>query len=59
MDFSKIIQQTAISHLLVAIIAAVIGGASVIFLKPDNAVEQAAEDVIKQETGFDVDLTPD
>lgn len=45
------------------VIAAVtIGGlaTTVIFkMKPDNTFEQVAEDIIKNETGADVDLTPE
>lgn len=39
--------------------AVVIGVCSQIFFPPDNPVEQAAESVIKANTGVDVDLSPD
>lgn len=46
---------------IVGICAGTIGlGATYYFrLKPDNAVEQIAEEVIKVETGVDVDLSPE
>jgi len=48
-------------HGLIIAGAAIIGSASVyVFkLKPDNPVEQIAEEVIKQETGVIVDLSPE
>jgi uncharacterized protein YpmB len=58
MDLSKIVSQGVISHALVAIIAAIIGASSALFLGNDNPVEQAAEQVIKNQTGVDVDLSP-
>lgn len=39
-------------------ICAVTGWMSAKILGPDNAVEEAAEEVIKVETGKDIDLTP-
>lgn len=46
--------------ILVAIVvgAAVIGVVSVKYLGSDNAVEEVAEEVIKAETGVNIDLTP-
>ena len=45
---------------VVVTIAVVIGLASVFVTKKnDNPVEQAAEAIIKAETGLDVDLTPE
>lgn len=45
----------------IATAAAVIGIGSVYFfhLKPDNPIEQVAEEVIKDETGVTIDLSPD
>jgi len=40
-------------------VACVIGaGVSYYFLGADNPVEEIAEEVLKKETGIDVDLTP-
>lgn len=44
-----------ISILLICFIA---GAGSIYFLGPDNAVEETAEEVIKKQTGVDVDLSP-
>ena len=38
--------------------AAVVGIISFYFLGRDNPVEEACEDIIKAETGVDIDLTP-
>ena len=35
-----------------------IGLGSISFLGKDNAIEQKAEQVIKQQTGLDIDLSP-
>ena len=56
--YINLIKKTMVSHIIIAVLAAIVGVTSVIFLKPDNPVEQAAERVIKDETGFNVDLTP-
>lgn len=48
-------------HGLIIGAAAIVGAAStfVFKMKPDNPIEQVAEEVIKQETGVVVDLSPD
>ncbi len=48
-------------HGLIIGAAAVIGAAStyVFKLKPDNPIEQIAEEVIQKETGVVVDLSPE
>ena len=39
--------------------AVIVGiGSSFLFKKQDNVVEEYCEEVIKEETGVDVDLTP-
>lgn len=43
--------------LLVLVVLAGVG--SGFYLKDDNLIEEAAEAVIKHETGLDIDLTPD
>jgi len=45
----------------IALVAAavIVGiGSSFLFKKQDNVVEEYCEEVIKEETGVDVDLTP-
>jgi len=44
---------------LIVIISLIIGYISVLALGNDNPIEQAAEDVIKEETGISLELTPD
>lgn len=45
--------------LIVVISLCVIGGvASKHFLGPDNPVEETAEDIIRDQTGLDIDLSP-
>jgi hypothetical protein len=49
-----------ITWIVVGVVA--LGGiaTTVVFkMQPDNAIEQIAEEVIKKETGLDVDLTPE
>lgn len=49
-----------IKSIIIVALATVVGiGAYIITGKKDSAVEQAAELVIKQETGLDIDLTPE
>ena len=40
-------------------LAIIIGIGSRKFLKTDNIIEEAAERVIKDKTGYDIDLSPD
>jgi hypothetical protein len=49
------------AYIMVAAVfsAMVVTIASVFFLGKDNPVEQAAEAVVKAETGLDVDFTPE
>ncbi len=46
-----------------ALVAAALGAAGIAHFvfkaKDDNAIEQAAEKVIKNETGLEIDLSPD
>lgn len=49
---------TLIWTIIVTCSAIVIGISSNYFLKEDNLIEEAAEEVIKEKTGFDIDLTP-
>lgn len=43
---------------VVSSISVVIGLVSIYFLGRDNPVEEACEEIIKDETGVDIDLTP-
>lgn len=45
--------------LIVVALVAIAGTLSVKFLGPDNVVEQVSEDVIKDEIGVSVDLSPE
>ena len=42
----------------ILVVALVAGYASSKFLGEDNAIEEAAEEVIESQTGIDLDLTP-
>lgn len=58
--FGSLVKNSILSRFGIAIVAAVVGASSVLFMGTnDNPVEQAAETIIKDETGLDIDLTPD
>lgn len=42
----------------ILILVVIIGLGSVYFYGDDNAVEEISEEILKQETGIDIDLTP-
>ncbi len=42
----------------IVIVCGIVGITSTYFLGPDNPIEEVAEDVIEEETGKKVDLTP-
>lgn len=44
--------------LYIIIVAAILGFGSEYFLGPDNPVEQEAEEVIRDQTGVEIDLSP-
>lgn len=44
--------------LLALAVFVMIGGLSAVLLRNDNPIEEACEEVIKETTGIDVDLTP-
>ena len=49
------------AHIIMIVIVAVVaiaGIVSVKYLGPDNPVEKVAEEIIKDETGVDINLTP-
>lgn len=43
---------------MILILVIIIGLGSVYFYGDDNAVEEISEEILKQETGIDIDLTP-
>lgn len=51
--------MTVITAVIVAIAILTGFGAYHISKQPDSAVEQFAEEVIENQTGFDVDFSPD
>jgi len=51
--------SVSLTIIIVVAIAAIAGAISSRFLGNDNVVEQVAEDIIKEETGIDVDLSPE
>ena len=42
----------------IVILIALIGISSVFFFGDDNPIEEISEEIIKDETGIDIDLTP-
>ena len=47
-----------IIKVIVVILAIILGISSAYFLGDDNALEEIAEEVIQEETGINIDLTP-
>lgn len=43
---------------MILILVVIIGISSVYFYGDDNTVEEISEEILKQETGIDIDLTP-
>ena len=43
---------------MIIILAVIIGLTSVYFYGDDNVIEEVSEEIIKNETGIDIDLTP-
>jgi len=46
------------SQMIIIILAIIIGLGSTYFLGDDNPVEEVSEKVIQEETGVNIDLTP-
>lgn len=46
------------NQMIIIILAVIIGLGSVYFLGNDNPVEEISEKVIEEETGVNIDLTP-
>lgn len=51
--------KEAMIFFAIAALAVIIGIISIYFFGKDNPVEEACEDIIKKETGADIDLSPD
>lgn len=52
-------EPTLIYKMLIVSASLIVGvGSWVFFKKEDNPVEELAEEIIKQETGLDIDLSP-
>lgn len=65
-DFKQMLVQAYTTYLkpyqfigLIVMISLIIGYISVLALGNNNPIEEAAEDVIKEETGISLELTPD
>ena len=65
-DLKQMILQAYTTYLkpyqfigLIVMISLIIGYVSVLALGNNNPIEEAAEDVIKEETGISLELTPD
>ncbi len=43
---------------MILILVVIIGLGSVYFYGDDNTVEEISEEILKEETGIDIDLTP-
>lgn len=55
-----IMRDGGVTILIILLAAAAIGlGAKVVFQEDDHPLEEVAEEVIKSQTGIDIDLTPD
>lgn len=65
-DLKQILLQAYATYLkpyqfigLIVMMSLIIGYISVLALGNNNPIEEAAEDVIKEETGISLELTPD
>lgn len=48
-----------INKYFIVLLVAIVGISSTYFLPDDNAIEEISEKIIKEETGVDIDLTPE
>lgn len=55
--FDKL-KKLLINKYVIALYAGILGYCSTLFFGDDNPVEEVAEEIIKVETGLDIDLTP-
>lgn len=54
----ELLKTIIFSKYFIVIAAIIIGLLSVYFLYQDNPVEEVSEEIIKEQTGINVDLTP-
>ena len=62
MKYAEVVKEKFMNFILIGVLlgVAIIGAVSrFIFKKTDNVVEQMAEKIIKEQTGYKVDLSPD
>jgi hypothetical protein len=52
------LKKLLINKYMIALYAGILGYYSTLFFGDDNPVEEVAEEIIKVETGLDIDLTP-
>jgi len=57
-NIKVVLETTMIVRGLIIAVALLVGSASVYWLGSDNNIEESAEIVIKEQTGFDLDITP-
>lgn len=55
----ELLKSIIISKYFIVIAAIIIGLLSAYFWYPDNPVEEISEEIIKEETGIEIDLTPE
>ena len=52
------LKKLLINKYAIAFYAGILGYYSTLFFGDDNPVEEISEEIIKEETGIDIDLTP-
>jgi hypothetical protein len=54
----EVLKTIILNKYFIVFLVAVIGACSIYFLGNDNPIEEISEEIIKQETGLDIDLSP-
>lgn len=54
----EFLKKIILTRYSIVFLSAVIGFASIYMLGNDNSIEEISEEIIKQETGLDIDLSP-
>ncbi len=54
----KFLKKIILTRYSIVFLSVVIGFASIYILGNDNSIEEISEEIIKQETGIDIDLSP-
>ena len=54
----EVLKTIILNKYFIVFLVAVIGFGSIYFLGNDNSIEEISEEIIKQETGLDIDLSP-